>query len=348
MQMWIEDVSRNDDRPRPAPAHMNSSNSTPKQPSGTGLLLPSREVLLWKESDLAFVVEAARRAETSGYDSVWVGDSLLARPRGEPLTLLAAVAGATKRVALGTAVLLPLLRHPITMAHVIATLDLLAEGRVILGIGPGAELPGTHAELKAMGVPSDRRVGDMLTAVERCRRLWRNEEPGVELNPRPTRPAGPPIWLGGSGPRMLRLAGAMFDGWLPLSPTPADYESGLRAVREGAERAGRDPDGVATGVYLTVAISDTPDDAARQLDDYIRAYYGGPAEIMARTKACHAGTLESAAEWVAAYRAAGARHLLGRVAAPNLVDYNQIVHELLGAARVQASTEGDVKTQPNR
>jgi len=314
---------------------MKGLNSTAKQPPGTGLLLPSREVLLWRESDLAFVIDAARRAENSGYDSVWVGDSLLARPRGEPLTLLAAVAGATKRVALGTAVLLPLLRHPISMAHAVATLDRLAEGRVILGIGPGAELPGTHAELKALGVPSDRRVGDMLTAVERCRRLWRNEEPGIELNPRPTRADGPPIWLGGGGPRMLRLAGSIFDGWLPLSPTPADYESGLRAVREGAEQAGRDPDGVATAAYLTVAISDTPDDAARQLDGYIRAYYGAPAEVMARTMACHAGTLESAAEWFAAYRAAGARHLVLRLARPDLSDYNESVTALLGAAQTR-------------
>ena len=79
----------------------------------TGLLLPSRESLLWGDSDLAFVVEAGRRAEEAGYDSVWAGDSLLARPRGEPLTLLAGVAGATTRVTLGTAVLLPLLRHPL-------------------------------------------------------------------------------------------------------------------------------------------------------------------------------------------------------------------------------------------
>jgi len=315
---------------------MMKSLSTARQSPGTGLLLPSREVLLWRESDLGFVIEAARRAETSGYDSVWVGDSLLARPRGEPLTLLAAVAGATKRVAIGTAVLLPLLRHPVSMAHAVATLDRLSEGRVILGIGPGAELPGTHAELKALGVRSDRRVGDMLTAVERCRRLWRNEDADVELNPRPVRAAGPPIWLGASGPRMLRLAGAMFDGWLPLSPTPADYESGLRAVREGAEKAGRDPDSVATGAYLTVAVSDTTDDAARQLDGYIRAYYGVPAEIMAKTMACHAGTLESAAEWFGAYRAAGARHLVLRLAQPSLSDYDQIVDKLLGAARTLA------------
>src|SRR5947209_18904135 len=163
-----------------------------------GLLLPSREALLWADSDLAFVIDAARRAEQAGYDSVWVGDSLLARPRGEPLTLLAAAAGATIRVRVGTAVLLPLLRRPLSLAHALATLDRVAEGRTIAGLGPGAELPGTHAELAARGVPSDRRLGAMLSGIERCRRLWRDEEPGIELQPRPFRAGGPPIWLAGN------------------------------------------------------------------------------------------------------------------------------------------------------
>src|SRR5258708_24237006 len=88
----------------------------------TGLLLPSREALLWADGDMAFLIEAAVEAEKAGYDSVWVGDSLLARPRGEPLTLLAGIAGATGRVRLGTAVLLPLLRHPVSLAHVLAPL----------------------------------------------------------------------------------------------------------------------------------------------------------------------------------------------------------------------------------
>jgi alkanesulfonate monooxygenase SsuD/methylene tetrahydromethanopterin reductase-like flavin-dependent oxidoreductase (luciferase family) len=302
------------------------------QPSGTGLLLPSREALLWADSDLAFLVDSARQAELAGYDSVWVGDSLLARPRGEPLTLLAAIAGVTTRVRLGTAVLLPLLRHPLSMAHALATLDRIAEGRLIVGIGPGAELPGTHAELAALGVPSDRRVSAMLNAIEQCRRLWRNEEPGIELQPRPFEPGGPPIWLGGTGPRMLRLTGTTFDGWLPLSPTPANYETGLRAVREAADKAGRDPDSVAISAYLTVAVADSPQEAARELDAYIRAYYGAPAEVMARTMALHAGTLESAAEWFAAYRSAGARHLVVRLARPSLSAYNETVSRLLGVA----------------
>ena len=145
----------------------------------TGLLLPSREALLWADGDMAFLVQAAVEAEKAGYDSVWVGDSLLARPRGEPLTLLAGIAGATARVRLGTAVLLPLLRHPVSLAHVLATLDRVSSGRVIVGIGPGAELPGTHAELKAVGVPSDRRVSGMVSAIER----W-NYVPGPSVRAR--------------------------------------------------------------------------------------------------------------------------------------------------------------------
>jgi alkanesulfonate monooxygenase SsuD/methylene tetrahydromethanopterin reductase-like flavin-dependent oxidoreductase (luciferase family) len=131
---------------------------------------------------------------------------------------------------------------------------------------------------------------------------------------------------------MLRLVGERFDGWLPLSPTSADYASGLRDVHNAAERAGRDPGFIATGVYLTVAVADSQSEAAGELDAYIKAYYGVPAEVMARTMACHAGTLESAAEWFAEYRTAGARHLVVRLARPRLTDYNQTVRQLLSAA----------------
>ena len=299
----------------------------------TGLLLPSREALLWADGDLSVVVDAAVQAEKDGFDSVWVGDSLLARPRGEPITLLGAVAGATARVMLGTAVLLPLLRHPISLAQSVATLDRISKGRVLLGIGPGAELPGTHAELAAIGVPSDHRVTGMLAEIQRCRAMWRGEEPGVDLQLRPVQQGGPPVWIGGTGPRMLRLAGGSFEGWLPLSPTPDDYATGLKAVHEAAERAGRNPHDVAAGVYLTVAVADSAAAASEDLDRYMRAYYGVPAQVMAPSMALHAGTIENVAEWFAAYRAAGAEHVVVRLARPDLTDYGETVRALLNAAR---------------
>jgi alkanesulfonate monooxygenase SsuD/methylene tetrahydromethanopterin reductase-like flavin-dependent oxidoreductase (luciferase family) len=294
-----------------------------------GLLLPSREVLLWRDSDVGFLVEAGRDAERAGFDSLWVGDSLLARPRGEPLLLLAALAGATTRARLGTAVMLPLLRHPVSLAHSLATLDRVSHGRLIVGVGPGAELPGTHAELNALGVPSERRVSALVESVERCRRLWRDEEAGVQLRPAPLTSGGPPFWLGAHGPRMLRLAGRVFDGWLPFSPTPADYAGGLVAVRESAEQAGRDPDSIASAVYLTIAVADRPEDAAREFDSYIRAYYGVPGEVMARQQASHMGTVESAAEWVQGYVEAGARHVVVRIARPTLDGFSDAARQLL-------------------
>src|SRR6266542_3145376 len=289
---------------------------TLEQTPRIGLLLPSRETVLWLDGDLTFLIGAARLAEQAGYDSLWVGDSLLARPRGEPLALLAAIAAVTTRVRLGTAVLLPLLRHPLNLAHTVASVDRIADGRLVLGVGPGAPVPGTEAELAALGVAGDRRV-----------------DGEAELLPTPYRAGGPPLWLGAHGPRMLRLVGQRFDGWLPFSRTAGDYAAGLRAVRQAAEGAGRDPDTLGTGVYLTVAVADDARRAAQELDAYMRAYYGVPAEVMAQSQACHAGTLESASEWVAGYAAAGARELVLRLARPTLDDYHVAVRELLGAVR---------------
>ena len=103
-----------------------------------------------------------RAPSGSAGTSIWVGDSLLARPRHEPLTLLAAVAARVPRVELGTAVLLPALRNPVLLAHQVATLDQIAEGRLILGVGIARDVPNIRAEFTAAGVPFEKRVGRML------------------------------------------------------------------------------------------------------------------------------------------------------------------------------------------
>jgi len=296
-----------------------------------GLLLPSREVLLWGDSNLRFLVDIAVEAERLGFQSVWAGDSLLARPRGEPLTMLAAVAGATKRVRLGTAVLLPLLRRPVQLAHVLVTLDRVSQGRLIVGVGPGADVPGTREELAAVDMPADRRVAALLDAVGRMRELWRDQDPGMRLLPPPLTPGGPPIWVGAHGPRMLREAGTRFDGWLPFSPTPADYAAGLSGVREAAAKAGRNPSDVTAGVYLTLAIAEDTQVAAEQFDAYIRAYYGVPGDVMARVQASHAGTIDSATEWIGAYVEAGAQHVVMRLARPTLDGFVESAAGLLHA-----------------
>ena len=105
-----------------------------------GILLPTRRLVMEGGKPEAFgqVINLAQTAEQAGLDSVWVGDSLTAKPRLEPLTTLTAVASHTKRVRLGTAVLLAALRHPVHLAHQAATLDFISGGRLVLGAGVGA------------------------------------------------------------------------------------------------------------------------------------------------------------------------------------------------------------------
>ena len=110
-----------------------------------GYLLPTRERVMEGRDETGSLLSLAERAEGLGFDSLWVGDSLLARPRHDPLTLLAAVAARTRRVELGTAVLLPALRNPVVLAQQVATLDRIAEGRLVLGVGIATDVPNIRA-----------------------------------------------------------------------------------------------------------------------------------------------------------------------------------------------------------
>ena len=137
-----------------------------------GYLLPTREQIMEGKPDAASLLALATRAEAEGYNSIWVGDSVLARPRHDPLTLLAGVAGRVPRVELGTAVLLPALRNPVLLAHQVATIDQISEGRLILGVGFAADVANIRAEFAACGVPFDKRIGRMMDGLRLCRALW--------------------------------------------------------------------------------------------------------------------------------------------------------------------------------
>lgn len=286
-----------------------------------GYLLPTRERIMTGEHAVTPMLRLAEKAEALGYDSVWVGDSLLARPRHEPITLLAGVAGRTQKVALGTAVLLPALRNPVLLAHQVATLDQIAEGRVILGVGIATDVPNIRAEFASAGVPFEKRVGRMLEGLRLCRALWTGEpvdwdgrwhvEAGV-LAPVPHRKGGPPIWIGGRVAAARARAARHFDGYFPTGPDAAGYAAEWAEVQAVAREAGRAPDAVTGAIYLTMAIDDDAESAEARIDDYLQRYYGQPAAVLRKRQACFAGPPAAAADWLAGYAAAGASHLVLR------------------------------------
>ena len=265
----------------------------------------------------------AERAEAAGFDSVWIGDSITARPRHEPLTLMAAIAARTRRVRLGTGVLLLALRNPVVLAHLIATVDRVAEGRVILGAGIAADTPQIRQEFAACGVPWDRRVGRFLETIEICRALWRRDGvtyhgkhftlEGATVEPKPHRPGGPPIWIGGSGPTALREA-ARFEAWFPTGPGVEFFAEHFPKIQAAARAAGRAPDAVAGAAYVTVALDPSKAAAEQRLASFLETYYGASAKVMMARQATYAGPIEGCVEWLQRWIDAGARHLALRFA----------------------------------
>ncbi len=287
-----------------------------------GYLLPTRENVMGGRPETASLLALADRAEALGLDSLWIGDSLVARPRHEPLTMLAAIAGRTQRIKLGTAVLLPILRNPVLLAHQVATLDRVSEGRLILGIGSGNDQPAIRAEFDAAGVPFEKRIGRMMEGLRLCKALWtgkpvdwdgRWKVHGATLGPTPHTPGGPPIWGGGGAPGALKRAGRHFDGWFPSGPSDAEtWRNRWAELRRQATAAGREPDAITGGVYLTLSIDKDAALAAQRLDDYLEQYYNQPAKKLRQVAGSYAGEWDGAIAWLQDFVDAGVTHFVLR------------------------------------
>jgi alkanesulfonate monooxygenase SsuD/methylene tetrahydromethanopterin reductase-like flavin-dependent oxidoreductase (luciferase family) len=292
--------------------------------TAVGYLLPTRERVMSGEPQTGPLLELAGRAEALGFASLWAGDSLLARPRHDPLTLLAAVAARTTRALVGTAILMPVLRNPVVLAQQVATIDQISGGRFVLGVGIGADNPAVRKEFIAAGVPFEDRLGRTLEGLRLCRALWSGEPvtwdgrwrlDGQVLGPLPARPGGPPIWMATMVDAGFQRTGRLFDGWLPIGPDDdVLYRARLEAVETSAAASGRA--GAVTGaLYLTISLHDDPAEAERRLEDYLGRYYApAPVALMRKVQACYAGPAEGLGAWLGRFAAAGARHLVLRFA----------------------------------
>src|SRR4029434_10405808 len=142
-----------------------------------GILLPTREAIMSGRADPSGLYQIAERAETLGFHSVWVGDSLTARPRIDALTTLAAIGARTQRVRLGTAIFLAALRHPILLAYQLASLDWMNGGRIDLGVGCRAHKALTQEhEFEILGLVPGTRMKMSEEFVHVMRRLWRETD----------------------------------------------------------------------------------------------------------------------------------------------------------------------------
>ncbi|MGK5553777.1 LLM class flavin-dependent oxidoreductase [Actinomadura kijaniata] len=286
--------------------------------SDIGVFLPTREAMVGEGWTPRRLIDFAVRAERLGYASAWVTDSL-ASTRVEPLSMLAAAAGATSRLRLGTGALIPAYRNPLNAAHTLASLDLLSQGRLTVTVGGGFPRSADR-EFAMAGVPMKGRFAWLDEVVALWRTLWSQPRAGSfhgqvlsyddlpEL-PLPHTPGGPPVWLAGASPSALRRTARLYDGWLPYPPDPAEFADGLAMIgKHAGERE------VTPALMATVLVEPSPERARERLDAYCEAFYGRPLAFLETFQLYATGTEEQVAERLRAFVDAGARHILLRLA----------------------------------
>jgi alkanesulfonate monooxygenase SsuD/methylene tetrahydromethanopterin reductase-like flavin-dependent oxidoreductase (luciferase family) len=285
-----------------------------------GYLIPTRENIMSDDHGVDGLLERAKMVEQLGYESLWVGDSLFARPRHDPLTMLAALGAVTSRVQIGSAVLLPALRNPVVLAQQLATIDQIAGGRLIVGAGIAADTPRIREEFEAASVPFEKRVGRLVEGFALCRELWtgepvtwsgRWEVKAATLAPRPAQLGGPPIWLAAGVPAGIRRCAQFYEGWMPIGPNVEGFQTGLSQLKEASDEFGR-PVPTAS-IYLTVCVAENEQTAEAQIDEYLAEYYGMPPRIMRSIQACCGGSLSKVTDFIGEFAQAGAQHIILRL-----------------------------------
>jgi probable F420-dependent oxidoreductase len=273
-------------------------------------------------------LDAVRAVEDLGFHGVYAGDHIFGNvPTPDALTLLASFASITRRIRLGTAVLLPALRDPLVTAKQIATIDQMSEGRLTLGVGVGGEVEG---EWRALGVPIQSRGARTDEYLGIMRKLWTGDLvthdgafkqfSGVRGSPLPAQTGGPPIWVGGRSDRAISRALA-HQGWCAYAMSPKQVAERVRQLRS------RRPD-MYVSVLTFVRVGASTEAARELVIEMIRTYYRQDwSHLIGSVGAV--GTASYVAERLRAYVESGADEIILSPIVTDVRDFRRVLPELL-------------------
>jgi len=266
------------------------------------------------------VVNFAKKCEAMGCQSMWTIDRI-AYDNLEPLTVLAAAAGVTQKIRLGTSVLLGNLRHASHVAKIVSTLDFISNGRVTLGLGFGSR----ESDYKAVEVPFEHRGSRAVEQVQLMKRLWSEDSvtfkgkfynvENLSVGPKPIQKPHPPIWTGGSAEVALRRAGTWDDGFICGSSAIPEFPSTWEKIAGYARAAGRDPNRIRKAGLTFMAIHDDQSKAVRAVEDYVMRYYGRLRADVANTSLV--GSPAAVTERIGAFLSKGLDTLIIGVSDPD-------------------------------
>jgi alkanesulfonate monooxygenase SsuD/methylene tetrahydromethanopterin reductase-like flavin-dependent oxidoreductase (luciferase family) len=227
--------------------------------------------------------EFFQQVESLGLDAVWMEDRIFHSANMlDPVMLLAWAAANTRRIQLGTAVMVLNLRHAAVVARQASTLYHLAGGRLALGVSLG----GRPNEYQSLGVPMEKRVAVLRESIAVLRQLLsgqpvQHQGRFFHLQDAMVRPAAEvPIYMGGRAEGALRRAGELADGWI-MGPfgTVQDFQQSWRIVQDAARAVGKDADAMVAGRLLYIAVDEHRDQAREMLRIFLHGYYGPTFDV---------------------------------------------------------------------
>ncbi|MBI4636832.1 MAG: LLM class flavin-dependent oxidoreductase [Candidatus Rokubacteria bacterium] len=270
--------------------------------SSFGLILPNRAVVLGVLEARDLLGLAATAEQAGVFEAIWVGDSLLAKPRLESVTLLSTLAGVTTRARLGVGCMATFVhRHPVLLAHQWASLDVLSGGRAWLAVclgGPNEQSALQALEHAVMSVKASERVDRLEEGIVVLRKLFHETQvshrgqfyafEGVTLEPRPiqnpcpiwiaSNPTGL-TWKGGASAapalveRGFRRVARLADGWMTNKLSPEEFREQFGRILAMAREEGRDAAALGSALYHNININEDRAHALEESKAFLEAYY---------------------------------------------------------------------------
>jgi probable F420-dependent oxidoreductase len=272
-----------------------------------------------------------QKAETFGYDSLWVQESIVGNvPVLEPLTLLSYAAALTTRLRLGTSVMVLVLRNPVQLAKSLSSLDQMCHGRLDVGIGIGG-----HVNEAIFGLPTEHRIRRFVEGLQVMKALWTEEEAAfcgkywnfdhVAMLPKPAQKPHPPLWFGARQAPALKRAVQHGNGWMGAgSSSTADFIEQYGQLQRFLEEAQRDAFAISKRVYI--AIDPNRDRAEQRLREWFRVRYRN-ADMATRVAIW--GGKEECLNKLGELVQAGAQHLMFNPVFDEMTHLQQLAEEVV-------------------
>jgi alkanesulfonate monooxygenase SsuD/methylene tetrahydromethanopterin reductase-like flavin-dependent oxidoreductase (luciferase family) len=317
-----------------------------------GLTLPNRGVLFGATTP-GQLLEISREADQSDvWSTIWVGDSLVAKPRLESITLLSAIAAVTNRVRLGPACFASFTtRHPVELAIQWASLDLIAEGRTILCVCLGGAGNGDWGtESRILEIERSQRLPRFEEGIQTLRELWTQDRVNhrgqiwnfedYELLPKPQQKPHPPIWIannphtvGGDEralERSFRRVARLADGWMTHSIPPDEFVRRWGRVKEYAQEEGRAIPDDATCLYHNINVNPDRGAAMAETKKFLDLYYTANFTPERIDQWCALGSVDQCVEHLRAWKHTGIGEVTLRLCSwDQRSQFDKVVNEVL-------------------